>query len=531
MEQTNGGGPAALPQTNGDAAQPTPSRRSGGRAARQAARTARSLESVPFLTRSLAPVEVLQAEALELIEQNANTLLERVGIEVHDFPEALEIYRQGGAEIDGTRVRFPDGLARKLVMATAPSTFLQHARNPERSVTIGDPHLVFAPAYGSPFVRDLENGRRYATIEDFRNFARLTHMTASLHHGGGTLCEPVDLPVNKRHFDMVFSHIKYHDRPFMGSVTAPERAQDTVDMVKILFGADFIAENTVLLSLCNANSPMSWDYNMLGSAKVYAENNQACLLTPFILAGAMAPVTVAGTATQTLAEALAGMAFCQLVKPGAPVVFGSFASSISMQSGAPTFGTPEPALMLFVMAALARRLGVPFRSGGNLTASKVPDYQAAFESAATFFPTMLAGVNFVLHTAGWLEGGLTMGYEKFMLDADQAAMASSLVGGVDLSDNGLAFDALLDNPPGQHFLGNAHTLANFEDAFWRSHLADNNSFEQWLEAGSNESVARAHHQYKGLLAEYEAPPLDEAKEAEIVEWIEMRKASFPSSDV
>ena len=310
---------------------------------------------------------------------------------------------------------------------------------------------MFAPAYGSPFVRDLENGRRYATIEDFRNFARLTHMSASLHHGGGTLCEPVDLPVNKRHFDMVFSHIKYHDRPFMGSVTAPERAQDTVDMVKILFGDDFIAANTVLLSLCNANSPMSWDYNMLGSAKVYAENNQACLLTPFILAGAMAPVTVAGTATQTLAEALAGMAFCQLVKPGAPVVFGSFASSISMQSGAPTFGTPEPALMLFVMAALARRLGVPFRSGGNLTASKVPDYQAAYESAATFFPTILAGVNFVLHTAGWLEGGLTMGYEKFILDADQADMAASLVGGVDISDNGLAFDALLDNPPGPAF--------------------------------------------------------------------------------
>ena len=507
------------------------SRRSGGRAARQAARTARQLDSVPFLTRNLLPVEVLSDEGLALIEANADRLLAEVGVEIHGFPQALAIFAGAGAEVEGSRVRFPDSLARALITASAPRRFTQHARNPERTVEIGDPHLVFAPAYGSPFVRDLEGGRRYATIDDFRNFAKLTHLTPAIHHGGGTLCEPVDLPVNKRHFDMVLSHVKYHDRPFMGSVTAPERAQDTVDMVKIVFGSEFVDQNTVLLSLCNANSPMSWDYNMLGSAKVYAENNQACLITPFILAGAMAPVTVAGTATQTLAEAMAGMAFCQIVRPGAPVVFGSFASSISMQSGAPTFGTPEPALVLFVIAALARRLGVPFRSGGNLTASKVPDFQAAFESAATFLPTIQAGANFVLHVAGWLEGGLTMGYEKFVLDADQASMAAAYVNGVDLTDNGQALAALLDNQPGQHFLGNAHTLANFETAFWRSRLADNNSFEQWLEAGSQAAESRAHAQWKQLLADYEPPPLDEAIEAELAEWIERRKAAFPDSDV
>ncbi|HEX2419979.1 MAG TPA: trimethylamine methyltransferase family protein, partial [Acidimicrobiia bacterium] len=285
--------------------EPTQGRRSGGRAARQAARTAQALDSVPFLTRRLQPVEVLGEEGLSLIETSADRLLSEVGVELHGFAEGLQIFKAGGAEVDGTRVRFPEGLARHVIQKSAPKSFVQHARNPEHTVTIGDPHLVFAPAYGSPFVRDLEGGRRYATLEDFQNFARLTHMSPSLHHGGGTLCEPVDLPVNKRHFDMVFSHIKFHDRAFMGSVTAPERAQDTVDMVRILFGADFIDQNTVLLSLCNANSPMSWDYNMLGSAKVYAENNQACLITPFILAGAMAPVTVAGTVTQTLAEAMA----------------------------------------------------------------------------------------------------------------------------------------------------------------------------------------------------------------------------------
>ncbi|MCI0545622.1 MAG: trimethylamine methyltransferase family protein, partial [Actinobacteria bacterium] len=480
-------------------------RRSGGRAARQAARAARAIESVPFLTRRLEPYQVLSLEGLEMIEHNADMLLETVGVEIGNYPEAVRIFAEQGCDVEGTRVRFPRGLARS-VIATAPSSFVQHARNPAHTVTIGDPHIVFAPAYGSPFVRDLDGGRRYATIADFINFAKLTQMTPALHHGGGTLCEPVDLPVNKRHLDMVFSHIRFHDKPFMGSVTAPERAQDTVDMVKVLFGEDFIANNAVLLSLANANSPMSWDYNMLGSAKVYAENNQACLITPFILAGAMAPVTVAGTATQTLAEAMAGMAFCQMVMPGAPVVFGSFASSISMQSGAPTFGTPEPAMMLFVMAALARRLKVPFRSGGNLTASKIPDYQAAYESAATFLPTVLAGVNFVLHTAGWLEGGLTMGYEKFMLDADQASMVEAMVGGVDTSDNGQAIDALIGNPPGQHFLGNPHTLANFETAFWRSRLADNNSLEQWEEAGSEDSISRANRSWKRLLDQYEKPP-------------------------
>jgi trimethylamine--corrinoid protein Co-methyltransferase len=317
----------------------------------------------------------------------------------------------------------------------------------------------------------------------------------------------------------------------MGSVTAPERAQDTVDMAKILFGADFLEENTVILSLSNANSPLSWDRNMLGSAKVYAENNQATLLTPFILAGAMAPVTAAAAVTQTLAEALAGIAFTQIVRPGAPVVLGSFASSMSMQSGAPTFGTPEPALVLWTMAALARRLKLPFRSGGNLTASKVADAQAAYESAATFFPTMTAGVNFVLHTAGWLEGGLTMGYEKFVLDADMAGMASALVGGMDLSENGLAMESLLTTGPGQHYLGTEHTLANFETAFWRAETSDSNSFEQWELEGGRDAATRAHERWRQMLSDYQTPPLDDAIDHQLQTWIQGRKDSFPDSDV
>ena len=502
-----------------------------GREARQAERFARGLESLPYLTRMLAPVEVISAEGLETIEHNADTLLEQVGIEIGNYPEALEIFRGAGADVTGTRVRFERGMCRKIIQASAPRVFTQRARNPARNVVIGDPHVVLVPTYGSPFIHNLDDGRRYATIEDFRNFVKLTYMNQTLHHGGGTLCEPVDLPVNKRHLDMVYSHIRYTDKAFMGSVTHPSRAQDSVDMVRILFGDEVVEREHVIMGLANANSPMAWDFNMLGSAKVYAENNQIMLITPFILGGAMAPVTVAAAATQTLAEALAGMAFCQIVRPGAPVIFGSFASSMSMQTGAPTFGTPEPQLILFVLAALARRLGVPFRSGGNFTASKVPDYQAAYESAISFMATMQAGVNFNLHTAGWLEGGLAIGYEKFILDADQASMAQSYLAGVDLSDNGLALQAMLDSGPGQHFLGSPHTLANFENAFWRSELANNDSFEQWEAEGSQDAAVRANARWKRTLREYDEPALDAGIHEAIVEWIDRRKASLPDSDV
>ncbi|HEY8017942.1 MAG TPA: trimethylamine methyltransferase family protein [Actinomycetota bacterium] len=506
-------------------------RRTGGRAGRAAARLAAVAEKVPFITRELTPVELLGAEGIELIEHNADTILEQVGIDVRGAPDALELFTGAGADVDGERVRFPRGLARSLVQATAPREFVQHARNPVNDVRIGGTATVLAPAYGSPFVRDLDGGRRYGTIEDFRNFVKLAYSTPFLHHSGGTVCEPVDLPVNKRHYDMVYAHMRYSDKAFMGSVTHPQRARDTVEMARILFGADALESGTYILSLINANSPLVWDHIMLGSARAYAEANQAVIMTPFILAGAMSPATVAGAAAQTLAEALAGMAYVQLVRPGAPVVFGSFASSMSMQSGAPTFGTPEPALVLYTLAACARRLGVPFRSGGSLTASKIPDAQAAYESANTLQPTLLAGVNFVLHAAGWLEGGLTMGYEKFVMDLDQCGMMAAFAKGVDLSPNGQAVDAIIENGPGQHFLGTAHTLANFETAFFRSSMADNNSFEQWEAEGSYDTTTRANAAWKKMLAEYEPPAIDDAVDAELTEWIERKKASFPDSNV
>ena len=505
-------------------------RRSGGRDAKRAARAISQTKQVAFIERKIPYYELLTEENLELIEHNADTVLEEIGIEFRDDPEALVMFAEAGADVDGERVRFPRGMCRSIIQQSAPKEFTQHARNPERSVVIGGDRTVLAPAYGSPFVRDLDRGRRYGTIEDFRNFVKLTYASPGLHHSGGTVCEPVDLPVNKRHFDMVYSHIKYSDKPFMGSVTHPERAEDTVAMAKLVFGDEFVENNTVITSLINANSPMTYDATMLGAARVYAQHNQATVISPFILAGAMSPVTIAGTVTQILAEALAGMAFVQLVKPGAPVIFGTFASAISMQSGAPTFGVPEPSLVMYAAASLARRLGVPFRSGGGLCASKIPDAQAAYESANTLQTAALAGVNFMLHTAGWLEGGLAMGYEKFIMDIDQANMIAVLLAGIDLSENGQAMDALREVGPGSHFLGAAHTQANFETAFYRSIVADNNSFEQWEQDGSQDAAQRANTIWKRMLETYEAPPLDIAIDEALQDFMTRRKAEFPDQD-
>ena len=432
------------------------------------------------------PVEVLNEEGLATIEHNADTILEQVGIEFHGAPDALELFKGAGCR---RRRRARAVPARAVPPARAGDRAAGvHAgtrATPRNSVQIGGNATVLAPAYGSPFVRDLDGGRRYGTIEDFRNFVKLAYSSPFLHHSGGTVCEPVDLPVNKRHYDMVYAHMRYSDRPFMGSVTHPQRARGHGRRWRASCSARTTSRTScVVLSLINANSPLVWDSSMLGAARAYAEANQAVIMTPFILAGAMSPATVAGAATQTLAEALAGMAYVQLVRPGAPVVFGSFASSMSMQSGAPTFGTPEPALVLYTLAACARRLGVPFRSGGSLTASKIPDAQAAYESANTLQPTVLAGVNFVLHAAGWLEGGLAMGYEKFVMDLDQCGMMRGLrQGRGPLTERpGVGRDHR--ERAGPALPGHGAHARQLRDGVLPVSIADNNSFEQWEIEGS-----------------------------------------------
>jgi trimethylamine--corrinoid protein Co-methyltransferase len=351
-------------------------------------------------------------------------------------------------------------------------------------------------------------------------------MSKWLHHSGGTVCEPTDIPVNKRHLDMLLAHMTLSDKPFMGSVTEPSRAQDSVDMASILFGEAFVQQNTVMTSLINVNSPMTFDDVMMGSLEVYADNNQASIISPFIVGGAMAPTTVAGTLTQVLAEVLAGIAYSQLVRPGAPVIAGAFVTSIDMNSGAPTFGTPEAAHITYGAGQLVRRLGLPYRSAGAFTGSKLPDAQAAYETANSLNMGLLAGVNFMLHSCGWLEGGLVSSFEKFVMDADQLGALHHLAVGVHMDENGQAMDAIREVGPGGHYLGCAHTQANFKSAFWRSDLLDYKPYETWSEEGGRDTMALANARVKKLLADYQQPALDPGIGEALADYVAQRKAGM-----
>ncbi len=500
--------------------------RGGGGAARRAARTAVSTEVARVIERNIPDYEVLTPEGLEIIEANAETVLEEIGVSFADNPAALARWRDAGADVRGERVHIPRGLARSLC-ATAPSRFLQHARNPARSVEIGGRGMVLAPVYGPPFVRDPGGSRRYATMEDFRSFVKLAYMSRWLHHSGGTVCEPTDVPVNKRHLDMLLAHMTLSDKPFMGSVTEPSRAEDSVAMAKILFGP--LDGRCVMTSLVNINSPLTFDATMMGALEVYAAAGQACIVSPFIVGGAMAPVTVAGTLTQVLAEVMAGVAYAQLIRPGAPVVFGAFVTSIDMNSGAPTFGTPEASLITYGAGQLARRLGLPYRSGGAFCGSKLADAQAGYETANSLNMALLAGVNFMLHSAGWLEGGLVACYEKFVMDADQLGTLHHLARGVDISAEGQALEAIREVGPGGHYLGCAHTQAHFKEAFWRSSVFDYKPFETWEEEGGRDTRALAAARVSRMLADYEAPTLDPAVHAALADFVARRKEEMPDA--
>lgn len=504
--------------------------RGGGGSARRAERTAVSFETARFIQRNIPNFEILNDEALAIIEWNADTVLEEIGVNFIENPGALDLWRAAGADVRGERVHIPRGLARKLCK-TAPSTITQHARNPERNVEIGGKSLVLAPVYGPPFVRDAAGGRRYATLHDFQNFVKLGYMSKWLHHSGGTVCEPTDVPVNKRHLDMLLAHMTLSDKPFMGSVTEPSRAADSVEMAKLLFGNDFVDQNTVMTSLININSPLTFDGIMMGALEVYARANQAAIISPFIVGGAMAPVTVAGTLTQVLAEVLAGVAYSQLVRKGAPVIFGAFVTSIDMNSGAPTFGTPEAAHITYGAGQLARRMGLPYRSGGGFCGSKLPDAQAAYETANSLNMALLAGVNFMLHACGWLEGGLVSSYEKFVMDADQLGTLHHLAQGISMDTNGQAMDALREVGPGGHFLGCEHTQANFKSAFWRSDLFDYKPFETWFEEGARDTQALASERVAKMLGDYQAPALDEGVRESIEDYVARRKSQMPDAFV
>ncbi len=487
-----------------------PRRRLGGRRSRRDRRRQNysSGQGGPYIQRHVGRISLLEDDSLSLIENNADRILERIGMDFRDDPETLDIFQQAGCRVSGERVRFEPGFCREIIQQSAPQEFTQHARNPDRSVEIGGSNSLFCPSFGSPFVHDIDRGRRYSTCEDFENLTRLHYMLDSVHHSGGVVCEPVDLPVPERHLFMAKTHLTLSDKPFMGAVTARERAEDTVEMARIVFGEEFVERNCCLYSVVNTNAPLVLDATMLEALKVYASANQAVVVSPFVLGGAMSPVSVAATLAQVLAEVLAGLCLTQLIRPGAPAVFGTFFSPISLQSGATTFGTPEGMQFQMCARSLADRLGVPFHSVGALTASKVPDAQAAYESATQLIGSFMAGTNFIIHATGCLESLLTVGYEKVIMDADRCAMLAAFAERVDLSEEAQAWDAFEEVEPGQHFLEAGHTQRHYETAFFQSALADNKSFEQWQAEGENWQHQRANQAWKNLLEDYQPPPMD-----------------------
>jgi len=492
---------------------------------RRAQRQQRSVTQAPaYIKRQIPYYELLSEEGLVQIEQTAERILAEVGIDFRGDDEALRLWNEAGAEVEGERVRFAPGLVRQ-VLKTAPAEFTQHARNPDHSVRIGGDNVVMAPSYGSPFVMDLDKGRRYGTLEDFQNFVKLGYSTPWLHHSGGTVCEPVDVPVNKRHLDMVYSHIRYSDKAFLGSITTPERAEDSIELCRILFGAERLTQDCVIMGNVNVNSPLVWDGITTQVIRTYARANQASVIVPFILGGAMGPVTNAGAIAQALAETMVGCALTQLERPGAPVIFGNFLSSTSLRSGSPTFGTPEPALGSLVIGQLARRLNLPLRCSGSFTTSKLPDAQSGRESSMSMLAAVQCGANFILHSAGFLDSLLSMSYEKFVMDTDFCGAMHTYLGGIPIDTNSLALDAFHEVGPGQHFFGCAHTMANYETAYWESELSDNDAFENWEENGSEDIMIRANKRWKKLLEEYEAPPLDPAIDEALLAFIGEKKVA------
>lgn len=483
----------------------------------------------PYIQRKIPHYDMLDEEQIEKLEAQVDWILQDVGIVFRDDPEALDLWKREGARVDGDNVRAPADWIRTLC-AKAPSEFTQLARNRDRSVKIGGNNQVFAPIYGAPFVRDLERGRRYGDLAAFEDLVRLTYMHPNLHHGGFVTCEPCDIPVSKRHLDMLFAHMTLSDKPHLGAITEMSRAQDSVDMAEIVFGADVMAKNCVIMGNVNTNSPLLVDRVVTESARVYSSRGQGLVVVPFILSGAMGPVSTAASVAQAMAEAMMVCAYVQLLNPGAPFVLGNFLSSMSLKSGAPTFGMPEPVISNYAIGQLARRVGLPLRCGGSLTASKIEDAQAAYESADSMHSTMLAGANFVLHSAGWLEGGLCTGFEKLVMDADRLGAYQKVLGqGLDVSEEALARDAYSEVAAGGHFLGCGHTMRNYQDAFYAPKLSDSENVESWEEGGNFDMRKRAHGRWTQMLKEFQAPPIEQSTREELEAFVAKRKEQLPDA--
>ena len=468
--------------------------------------------------------EILSPDAVRVLDAGWRRIVSEIGVQFAK-PEAVELFRKAGQRVDGEVVFLDPEFVLEQV-ALAPREFDVQARNPEHSVHIGGDDMVFSAVYGSPFVRE-GDVRRDATLADFRRLCMLAESFPQLDSAGGVICEPNDAPLDSRHLDMTYALQTLTDKIYMGNVVSGTNAADTVAMTEILFGgAETIRQVPATISLINCNSPLRWDDRMLDAQFEYCAASQPVVLTPFLLMGAMSPVTIPAALVQQLAEALSGIALAQLIRPGCPVIFGSFLSNIDMQSGSPSFGTPESGIGLLCTGQLARHYGLPFRTGGGLNSSQTCDAQAAYESLMTLLPTFLAGANWVMHAAGWLEGGLVSCYEKFIVDIELLRMLRVEFTPLEIDEASLAFGAHEEVGHGGHFLGAQHTMERFRECFYRPLLSSTANYERWLKLGGKDATARAGEICAKTLAEYQQPPIDDAIRAELEAYVTRRRAEL-----
>lgn len=507
---------------------PTPRVRSGGRSARRTLRSTRDVKMLPGLTNTLPLCEVMDGAQVEKIDKASMYILENVGVVFRD-DIALADWRKAGAKVVGERVYLDRGLVRELI-ATIPAQFTYHARNPANTVKLGGRQSVFVPMTGAPYLRDLDDVRRNPTLDDLAMFHKLSHILPALHSTAHHIVEPYDHPISQRHLRITYSSMKHSDKMFMGMTTSPKNAEDVIKMCAILFGDDFIDQNPVTTGNCNGNSPLVWDETMLGAMRAFCRRNQPVLCSPFVLGGANTPASVPATVAQLNAEALSALAYTQVIRRGCPAIYGHYLSTVSMKSGAPMAGTPEISMMNFMIGQMARFYDVPWRTSNTLGGAKTFDAQAGYESATTLSAVMHAGANYIWHSAGWNEAGMHCSVAKFVVDAEQCAMAYRMAQGPVWGDFETALDAVADIGPGGHYLGHPHTLERFQKAYFMPELFDNNSIEQWTADGAKEITARALDHARALLADYEEPTLDPAVNEALLDFIARREREIPAAD-
>jgi trimethylamine--corrinoid protein Co-methyltransferase len=474
-------------------------------------------------------LELIPAEGVEAIDATALRILEEIGHRV-TYEPTLAMLRDVGLKIDGDIVHFDRGFVRE-ALAQVPASFELRARNPEMNFVVGGNHMVNSPTGGAPFLSDLDGGRRPGNVEDYIKLVKAAHMSPQIHCIDSGIVETMDLPVETKHLDMDYLVMRYSDKPLMTVGASYETTKDAMDMAAILFGGtDSIEETPGVIGVVNPVSPLVWDARMLGSMHALASANQPVIVTPFLMAGTSAPVTLAGGVAQWCAENLAGISIIQTIRPGCPSVFGGYLTATDMALGQPTLGSPEWSMSILAGAQMARHYGLPFRGGGGWSSAKIVDAQSGYETVMGVWPALLSGTHFMLHAAGALESTMIISAEKMIMDFEVLRMFEWMLDpGLPVNDDTLAFEASATTGPGGMFLASTHTLTHFRSALYRSQLASLEDLNLWTERGSKDTLVRANERYKQMLADYEDPGLDPAIDEELQAFMARRKSEIKPS--